>query len=104
MSGTLIVFSKDELKELIKSSIAEALAEKQEPVTQDPPIIYRTRKYVKDLLHTTYPTLQKYTESGLLNGIYFGRRVMYIESELNLALPRLKCIQAQRSRKQNTAA
>ena len=106
MSDKLVVTTEERLELLIENVMERVLTKKehQSPEkSQDHPIIYHTREQVRHLLHTTYPTLQKYTDSGLLNATYFGRKVLYRDDELNLALPRIRTIQAKRKKKQLVA-
>ena len=90
MSEQFIIIKRDELKELIKSSVTEALSQKPQQVLEPAPVVYRTRKYVMELLHTSAPTLDKYTKSGLLKVKYFGRRPLYDDASLNLVLPQVQ--------------
>lgn len=103
MVGNLVVVTEERLELIIQNAIDKALTKggdlSKEQSSQAPPVVYHTREQVKDILHTTYPTLQKYTDSGLLNATYFGRRVLYRDDELNLALPRIRTIQAKRKKK-----
>lgn len=89
----LIVVSEERVESLIHTAVSKAFAQKDQqspPPATEQPAVYHTREYVRDLLHTTFPTLQKYTEKGLLTATYFGRRVLYREDQLQLALPRIK--------------
>lgn len=104
MSGQVLVLSKEELTELIKSTVAEALAENQLSIRKSTPVVYLTRKEAKDVLRTTYPTLQKHTDSGLLKCENFGRKKLYSQEELNLAIPRFRSIQGNRRTKERIAS
>jgi hypothetical protein len=90
------LISLPQLKELLHTTVTEALlshsAVTQKPPEEKAPTLYRSRQYVKELLNTTYPTLAKYTRNGVLKADYFGRRPLYPEAELHLALPGLRTI------------
>lgn len=95
MSDQLIVIPSSQLEQIIKDSVRSELSiffQSQQTKSEEKPVVYRNREYVKNLLHTSYPTLNKYSKEGLLNPVYFGRRVLYNDEELNLALPRIKAL------------
>jgi hypothetical protein len=96
MTDSMVLISVQELQAIIKSTLTTELAvlfeNKEENQKDSKKLVYHSREYVKELLHTTYPTLNKYTKAGLLKPVYFGRKVLYPEDELNLALPKIKAV------------
>lgn len=95
MSDQLALISIPQLQLIIKSAISSELAvlfQQKEKQDEQKPVVYRTREYVKELLHTSYVTLDKYTKTGVLRATYFGRKVLYKESDLNLDLPKVKAL------------
>ena len=106
MSDQLVVISKSELAELISSTVyselSKLLPKIQGVAPEKRPVVYRNRKYVKNLLHISYPTLAKYSREGkgqLLFPVRIGRRVLYDDAELMLAIPKLKIILKEEDRK-----
>ena len=95
MQEQLVVISIPQLESIIRSTITSELAtlfQEKEKQVETKPIVYRTREYVKDLLHTSYVTVDKYTKQGVLKATYFGRKVLYKESDLDLDLPKAKVL------------
>jgi hypothetical protein len=95
MQEQLVVISIPQLQSIIKSTISSELAtlfQQQERHAEIKPVVYRTREYVKDLLHTSYVTLDKYTKTGVLRATYFGRKVLYKECDLDLDLPKVRAL------------
>lgn len=88
----IFVISKADLKELISTELRSELQSfftKTALINQEPkPLVYRSRKYVKDLLQISYPTLDKYSEpgKGILKKYYFGRKVRYLDSDIESAM------------------
>lgn len=100
MSSQVLVLSKDELQQLIKSTVVEALAESQHQIKSATPAVYLTRREAMEHLRTTYPTLHKHTESGLLKCETFGRKKLYNKVDLDLALSQFRTIQGNRHTRQ----
>lgn len=101
MQEPLVVISIPQLQSIIRSTISSELAslfQEKEKQVENKPIVYRTREYVKDLLHTSYVTVDKYTKEGILKATYFGRKVLYKESDLDLDLPKAKTLLNKRQR------
>jgi hypothetical protein len=106
----LAVLTLSQLQELINTSINSAVSTALAPYlqklgqpVQDKEVRYKTRKELTELFHTTLPTIDKYSKAGLLKPIYFGRRVLYREDELQLSLPKVKTL-LESSKKRRTAA
>ena len=76
--------------------LATAIAEKLQPyflpqTTEQPKEEgYRTRKETAQILRISLPTLNQYTKKRILTGYRFGVRVLYKQSEIELALSQIK--------------
>ena len=76
--------------------LATAIAEKLQPYflpqTKEQPKEegYRTRKETADMLNISLPTLNEYTKKRILTGYKVGVRVLYKQSEIELALVKMK--------------
>ena len=51
---------------------------------------YRTRKETAEMLNISLPTLNQYTKKRILTGYRVGVRVLYKQSEIELALVKMK--------------
>jgi hypothetical protein len=76
--------------------LATAIAEKLQPyflpqTTEQPKEEgYRTRKETAEMLKISLPTLNEYTKKRILTGYRVGVRVLYKQSEIELALVKMK--------------
>jgi hypothetical protein len=76
--------------------LATAIAEKLQPyflpqTTEQPKEEgYRTRKETAKMLKISLPTLNEYTKKRILTGYRVGVRVLYKQSEIELALVKMK--------------
>ena len=76
--------------------LATAIAEKLQPyflpqTTEQPKEEgYRTRKETAEMLNISLPTLNHYTKKRILTGYRVGVRVLYKQSEIELALVKMK--------------
>jgi hypothetical protein len=76
--------------------LATAIAEKLQPyflpqTTEQPREEgYRTRKETAEMLNISLPTLNQYTKKRILTGYRVGVRVLYKQSEIELALVKMK--------------
>jgi len=57
---------------------------------------YLTREETSELLRISLPTLQAYTERGLLKGYRIGTRILYKLSEVKTALIPIKTLKYKR--------
>jgi hypothetical protein len=107
MPDQFIVVSGEQLDSLIQKAVISALNGRiPQSVTppQEQSVVYHSREYVRDLLHTTFPTLRKYTNNGLLQATYFGKRVLYRDDHLQIALPRIRIIKRKQKEKTSGSA
>lgn len=84
----LITLTTDDLANIIKNSVSEALqqAGKPQPQTQAEQSEFYTRKQTADKLHISLTTLDTYTRLGILNAVKVGHRVLYKSADLNESL------------------
>lgn len=91
MNNSVAVITADQLKEIVKGAIAEAVscltpnttppsAPATRPVEADG---LMTRKEVCELLHVTKPTVWKWGNTGKLEPIYIDGMVRYRRADVN---------------------
>lgn len=80
----LIQYTKDEFQIDIKKWVADAIRE-HTPEIKDP-IRYGTRQQVKDELHVSYPTLNRFNKEGILTARKIGGRVLYLWTDIEKAI------------------
>lgn len=73
---------RDQITKLVTASIQEALATQER---------HLTRKETAQKLNISFPTLKSWVKYGYLNSYKLGRRVFFIESEVN------QCIKANKT-------
>lgn len=84
----LITLSTDDLKDIIRTSVSEALKDNQTPqpsTPKDQPE-YLTRRQAANVLHLSLTTLDTYTRIGILKAKKVGHRVLYRASDINDSL------------------
>jgi hypothetical protein len=79
----LIVISKEELSEALRSIVREELTAIQ-PKEQN--LKYLSREEVCTILKISMPTLNTYTKRGIVRGNKIGNRILYLESDLKEAV------------------
>lgn len=72
----------ESLREMMRDTFREELKNIQ-PKEE---IKYRTRKETSKLLHVSLPTLNEYEKHGVITGRRFGRRVLFSEADIMLAV------------------
>lgn len=90
----LITLSKDDLSELIKSSVKEVLSKikDERPPTQEIRNEYLTRKQTAEKLHISLTTLDTYTRNGFLDAVKLGHRVLYRSEDIENSIERVNSI------------
>ncbi|MDB4107029.1 helix-turn-helix domain-containing protein [Bacteroidia bacterium] len=79
-----------ELRNIIQSSVAEALESLREELKTISVSQKLTRQQVKDEFHLSFPTILKFEKQGRLKGYRIGRRVLFERSEVEASLtPRM---------------
>ena len=86
----------DDLKDLINQAFSEHMVKP----TPAPPnkVEYSSRKETAKILHVSLPTLDKYTEAGLIKGLRFGRRILYSLDDINNSLKQIQNVKFRRGR------
>ena len=92
----LIQYTKDEFQIDIKNWFADAIrdykSETKEPVRPK----YGTRQQVRDELHVSYPTLNRFDKEGILTARKIGGRVLYLWSDIEKAINQDQAIKYRR--------
>ena len=89
-------FNQDMVFSFPIDQLATAIAEKLQPyfltqtIEQPKDEIFRTRKETAEMLNISLPTLNQYTKKRILTGYRVGARVLYKQSEIELALKQIK--------------
>jgi len=93
----LIQYTKDELQSDIKKWVADAIREykpeSKEPIRPE----YVTRQQVKEELHVSFPTLNRFDKEGILTAKKIGGRVLYLWSDIEKAINQDQSIKYKRS-------
>ncbi len=87
----VINISLDEFKKLIRDTIIEVL-----PKLNNREDIYLTRDEVCDKLKISLVTLNNWTKKGLIPSYRIGRRVRYLESEVQNSLHEIRSLKYRR--------
>jgi hypothetical protein len=82
----LIQYTKEEfqndLKKIVADAIRETKPESKEPIRPE----YLTRQQVKEKLHVSFPTLNRFDKEGILTAHKIGGRVLYLWSDVETAI------------------
>ncbi len=79
------MIKNNQLKELIKQSVEEAIKLHFSKKELDSSIIL-SREQVKEQYHLSYPTIDKYVKAGILKSYRLGRRILFKKREVDSAL------------------
>ena len=86
MEQFLIHYTVSEFQNDIRKIVAEAIKETNSdskvPIRPE----YLTRREVKERLHVSYPTLNRFDKEGILTAHKIGGRVLYLWSEVEMAI------------------
>ena len=85
-SQPLYSLSVEEADSFITGIVKRCLAETKpdNPASNLPK--YRTREETKKILKISFPTLDRYTDLGLIKSHRIGNRILYSETEIQRAL------------------
>lgn len=86
----------DDLKNIISQAISEHLGKSTPAPLVD--VGYHSRKETAKILHVSLPTLDKYTESGMIRGSRFGRRILYSLDDITTSLKQIQNVKFRRGR------
>ncbi len=84
MQLTVEEFDKrqDERLKKFAETILGSKTQSKEPISPE----YRTRKETSKKLHVSLPTLNRFDKDGILTAHKIGGRVLYLESDIEMAL------------------
>ncbi len=89
MQGNSIIIeqtTRTELRNLIRSSVAEALESLRAESKESPSNQKLTRQQLKEEFHISFPTILKLEKKGVLKSYRIGRRVLFDRVEIEAAL------------------
>lgn len=81
MHYTVSDFQND-IRKIVSEAIRENKPESKEPIRPE----YLTRREVKERLHVSYPTLNRFDKEGILTAHKIGGRVLYLWSDVEKAI------------------
>lgn len=96
MHLTVSEFQND-IRKIVEEVIRNATKESKETVHSE----YYTRQEVKERLHVSYPTLNRFDKEGILKAHKIGGRVLYIPIEVEEAIKKNNSLKYSRSDKRN---
>lgn len=73
---------QSDLKKIVADAIREHKPESKEPIRPE----YLTRQQVKEKLHVSFPTLNRFDKEGILTAHKIGGRVLYLLSDIEQAI------------------
>lgn len=85
---------QNDLKKIVADVIRETKTESKEPVRPK----YVTRQQVKDELHLSFPTLNRFDKEGILTARKIGGRVLYLWSDVEMAINQDQNLKYRRSK------
>lgn len=73
---------QNDIRKIVAEAIRETKPESKEPIRPE----YLTRREVKERLHVSYPTLNRFDKEGILTAHKIGGRVLYLWSDVEKAI------------------
>lgn len=73
---------QNDIRKIVAETIRETKPESKEPIRPE----YLTRQQVKEKLHVSYPTLNRFDKDGILTAHKIGGRVLYTLESIEKAL------------------
>lgn len=86
--------SRDEFADLVRQVIREEITPTLK--AQEPPVKYRTRKEVCELLKVSLPTLDTYVRTGVIVGKRIGTRILFDEASVQAAVKVMPAVKHKR--------
>jgi predicted DNA-binding transcriptional regulator AlpA len=80
--------------EKIRSIISEELSRRSQP---EPEKKYISRKELKAKTGLSYPSIIRYTKEGKFKGYRIGKRVLYLEAEIDQAFTEIETLKYKKS-------
>ncbi|HLN20619.1 MAG TPA: helix-turn-helix domain-containing protein [Bacteroidales bacterium] len=78
-----LIITSPEFKETLKDVVNRTIEERQSGVSE--PILY-TRDQLRRILHLSLPTIDRYTNLGILEAKKVGNRTLYSKESVDKAL------------------
>lgn len=73
---------QNDIRKIVAETIRDTRPESKEPIRPE----YVTRQQVKDELHVSFPTLNRFDKEGILTARKIGGRVLYLWSDVEKAI------------------
>lgn len=73
---------QNDIRKIVAEAIRETKPESKEPIRPE----YLTRQQVKEKLHVSFPTLNRFDKEGILTARKIGGRVLYLWSDVEKAM------------------
>ena len=86
MEQYLIHYSVSEFQSDLKKIVADAIRETKPESKEIIKSEYLTRQQVKEKLHVSFPTLNRFDKEGILTAHKIGGRVLYLWSDVEKAI------------------
>jgi len=71
-----------DIRKIVAETIRDTKPESKEPIRPE----YLTRQQVKEKLHVSFPTLNRFDKEGILTAHKIGGRVLYLWSDVEKAI------------------
>jgi excisionase family DNA binding protein len=84
------------IESLVKTLVGEQKDEKEKAEPPSKPPTYYTRQQVSELLSISFPTLNRYSQLGIIPSLKVGNRVLYKLEDLQDALKKVPTIRTAR--------
>lgn len=86
MEQFLIHYTVEDFQNDIRKIVAETIRETKPEKKESERPEYLTRQQVKEQLHLSYPTLNRFNREGILTARKIGGRVLYLWSDVEKAI------------------
>jgi hypothetical protein len=83
MTNGLIIVTPDELQQMIEAEVKKSYSNLNKDVSKEK---YLTRKEASEKLRVSLVTMWDYSRTGKLRTFRFGKRVLYLESDIEKAV------------------
>jgi hypothetical protein len=84
---------ENSIRKIVAETIRATSPESTKPIRPE----YLTRKQVKEELHVSFPTLNRFDKEGILTARKIGGRVLYLRSDVEMAINPYKPIKYRRA-------
>ena len=83
-----------DIRKIVAETIRDTKLESKEPIRPE----YGTRQQVKEKLHVSFPTLNRFDKEGILTARKIGGRVLYLWSDVETAINQDQTLKYRRSK------